>query len=103
MGQAAVVSLRARPDAWDTPQLGAHHRSFAHHFTPVGYGAGKFAVTAVLTKTPSEEIRKQYVLTARTKALSEDRVLYKHVSQRVDPSSPDSLPPLCVFLQARCY
>ncbi|QXZ10748.1 ABC transporter permease subunit [Comamonas sp. Y33R10-2] len=42
--------------------------------------AGSFAVTAMLTKNSFlEEIRKQYVLTARAKGLSERQVLYKHV------------------------
>jgi len=39
-----------------------------------------FAVTTLLTKnTFLEEIRKQYVLVARAKGLSQGRVLYKHV------------------------
>ncbi|HVK95529.1 MAG TPA: microcin C ABC transporter permease YejB [Noviherbaspirillum sp.] len=42
--------------------------------------AGSFAVMTMLTKnTFLEEIRKQYVLTARAKGLSEQTVLYKHV------------------------
>ena len=41
---------------------------------------GSFAVNAILTKNSFlEEIRKQYVLTARAKGLSERSVLYKHV------------------------
>ncbi|TXL63823.1 microcin C ABC transporter permease YejB [Zeimonas arvi] len=41
---------------------------------------GSFAVTTMLTKnTFLEEIRKQYVLTARAKGLSERKVFYKHV------------------------
>jgi microcin C transport system permease protein len=41
---------------------------------------GSFAVTAMLTKNAFlEEIRKQYVLTARAKGLDERRVLWKHV------------------------
>jgi len=41
---------------------------------------GSFAVTTMLTKnTFIEEMRKQYVLVARAKGLSEKRVLYKHV------------------------
>jgi microcin C transport system permease protein len=39
-----------------------------------------FAVVTLLTKnTFVEEIRKQYVLVARSKGLSQDRVLYKHI------------------------
>jgi microcin C transport system permease protein len=41
---------------------------------------GSFAVITMLTKNAFlEEIRKQYVLTARAKGLSEARVLWKHV------------------------
>ncbi|MBS0308700.1 MAG: microcin C ABC transporter permease YejB [Proteobacteria bacterium] len=41
---------------------------------------GSFAVMAMLTKnTFIEEIRKQYVLTARAKGLPEHQVLYKHI------------------------
>ena len=42
--------------------------------------AGSFAVTAMLTKNSFlEEIRKQYVMTARAKGLSERQVLWRHV------------------------
>ena len=41
---------------------------------------GSFAVTTMLTKNAFlEEIRKQYVLTARAKGLSDRQVLWKHV------------------------
>lgn len=41
---------------------------------------GSFAVTTMLTKNSFlEEIRKQYVLTARAKGLSERQVLWRHV------------------------
>lgn len=41
---------------------------------------GSFAVTTLLTKnTFLEEIRRQYVLTARAKGLPEQKVLYKHI------------------------
>ena len=41
---------------------------------------GSFAVTTLLTKnTFVEEIRKQYVLVARAKGLSQRQVLYKHI------------------------
>ena len=41
---------------------------------------GSLAVMTLLTKNSFlEEIRKQYVLTARAKGLSENRVLYKHI------------------------
>jgi microcin C transport system permease protein len=41
---------------------------------------GSFAITTMLTKNSFlEEIRKQYVLTARAKGLTERRVLWKHI------------------------
>jgi microcin C transport system permease protein len=41
---------------------------------------GSFAVTTMLTKnTFLEEVRRQYVVTARAKGLSERRVFYRHV------------------------
>ena len=41
---------------------------------------GSFAVTTMLTKNAFlEEIRKQYVVTARAKGLDERQVLWKHV------------------------
>ena len=44
------------------------------------YAIGSFAIITMLTKnTFVEEIRKQYVLAARAKGLSERKVLYKHV------------------------
>ena len=44
------------------------------------FAIGSFAVLTLLTKnTFVEEIRKQYVLVARAKGLSERNVLYKHV------------------------
>jgi microcin C transport system permease protein len=44
------------------------------------FAIGSFAVLTLLTKnTFVEEIRKQYVLVARAKGLSERTVLYKHV------------------------
>jgi microcin C transport system permease protein len=42
--------------------------------------AGSFAVMTMLTKnTFLEEMRKQYVLTARAKGVAEKQVLYKHI------------------------
>jgi len=41
---------------------------------------GSLAVMTLLTKNSFlEEIRKQYVLTARAKGLSENKVLYRHI------------------------
>ena len=44
------------------------------------FSIGSFAIVTMLTKnTFLEEIRKQYVLVARAKGLSERRVLYRHI------------------------
>ena len=46
----------------------------------IALGIGGFATTTLLTKNSFlDEIRKQYVVTARAKGLSERRVLYGHV------------------------
>jgi microcin C transport system permease protein len=52
-----------------------------HMVLPITSSAvGSLAVMTLLTKNSFlEEIRKQYVLTARAKGLSENRVLYRHV------------------------
>ena len=46
----------------------------------IAMAVGAFATTTLLTKNSFlDEIRKQYVVTARAKGLSERQVLYKHV------------------------
>jgi microcin C transport system permease protein len=46
----------------------------------ISSAVGSLAVMTLLTKNSFlEEIRKQYVITARAKGLSENRVLYRHV------------------------
>jgi microcin C transport system permease protein len=54
---------------------------FWHLVLPItSMGLGAFATTTLLTKNSFlDEIRKQYVLTARAKGASERRVLYGHV------------------------
>ena len=54
---------------------------FWHLVLPVTASVlGNFAVITILTKNSFlEEIRKQYVMTARAKGLSEKKVLWKHV------------------------
>ena len=54
---------------------------FRHLVLPIAAMAvGAFATTTLLTKNSFlDEIRKQYVVTARAKGLSENRVLYGHV------------------------
>jgi len=78
-----------------------------HMVLPITASAvGSLAVMTLLTKNSFlEEIRKQYVLTARAKGLSENQVLYKHVFRNaIHPdhppvfpatSSPRSLPAAC--------
>jgi len=69
-------------DNWDQLSLLGKLTDYLWHITlPIlASVVGGFAVTTMLTKnTFLEEIRKQYVLTARAKGCSERRVLYKHV------------------------
>lgn len=69
-------------DNWEMLPWYAKITDYLWHITlPVlASVAGSFAVMTMLTKnTFLEEIRKQYVLTARAKGLSERAVLYKHV------------------------
>ena len=67
---------------WDSLSWGARVVDYLWHIAmPItAMVLGSFAVTAMLTKNSFlEEIRKQYVLTARAKGLSERTVLWKHV------------------------
>ena len=82
-GQLGWFPLRGLTSAnWDDLSWPARITDYLWHITlPVtAMVMGSFAVTAMLTKNSFlEEIRKQYVLTARAKGLSERQVLYKHV------------------------
>src|SRR5450830_1207696 len=82
-GQLQWFPLRGLTSAnWETLGWGARITDYLWHITLpiISMVLGSFAVTAVLTKNSFlEEIRKQYVLTARAKGLSERQVLYKHV------------------------
>jgi microcin C transport system permease protein len=82
-GQLQWFPLRGLTSAnWDELSWGARIVDYLWHITlPVtAMVAGSFAVTAMLTKNAFlEEIRKQYVLTARAKGLSDRQVLWKHV------------------------
>ena len=82
-GQLQWFSLRGLTSAnWDELSWGAKIVDYLWHITlPVtAMVLGSFAVTAMLTKNSFlEEIRKQYVLTARAKGLTERQVLWKHV------------------------
>jgi microcin C transport system permease protein len=67
---------------WDSLSRGAQVVDYLWHIAlPItAMVLGSFAVTTMLTKNAFlEEIRKQYVLTARAKGLSEQQVLWKHV------------------------
>jgi len=67
---------------WEDLSLGAKVVDYLWHITlPVTASVvGSFAVITMLTKNAFlDEIRKQYVLTARAKGLDERKVLWKHV------------------------
>ena len=69
-------------DNWEEMAWPARIADYFWHLTLplVCLTIGAFAVTTMLTKnTFVEEIRKQYVLVARAKGLSQQRVLYKHI------------------------
>jgi microcin C transport system permease protein len=82
-GQLQWFPLRGLTSSdWDQMTWGARIVDYLWHITlPVtAMVVGSFATTAMLTKNSFlEEIRKQYVVTARAKGLSERRVLWKHV------------------------
>ncbi|WP_332815715.1 microcin C ABC transporter permease YejB [Ramlibacter sp.] len=82
-GQLQWFPLRGLTSAnWDQLSLAGKVVDYLWHIAlPVtAMVFGSFAVTAMLTKNSFlEEIRKQYVLTARAKGLDERRVLWKHV------------------------
>lgn len=82
-GQLGWFPLRGLTSGnWDEMNCGARIVDYLWHITlPVtAMVVGSFAVTTMLTKNSFlEEIRKQYVLTARAKGLDERRVLWKHV------------------------
>jgi microcin C transport system permease protein len=69
-------------DNWEDLSLAAKILDYLWHITlPVtAMALGAFATSTLLTKNSFlDEIRKQYVLTARMKGLSERQVLYGHV------------------------
>jgi len=82
-GQLQWFPLRGLTSSnWETLSLGGKIVDYLWHIAlPVtAMVLGSFAVTAMLTKNAFlEEIRKQYVMTARAKGLSERQVLWKHV------------------------
>jgi microcin C transport system permease protein len=82
-GQLQWFPLRGLTSSnWEQLSWGAKLVDYLWHIAlPVTASVvGSFAVITMLTKNAFlEEIRKQYVLTARAKGLSENRVLYRHV------------------------
>jgi microcin C transport system permease protein len=82
-GQLQWFPLRGLTSSnWEQMGWGAKVVDYLWHIAlPVTASVlGSFAVITMLTKNAFlEEIRKQYVLTARAKGLSERRVLYGHV------------------------
>ncbi|MFZ2738309.1 MAG: ABC transporter permease subunit [Burkholderiaceae bacterium] len=82
-GQLQWFPLRGLTSGnWESLSWGARIVDYLWHITlPITASVlGAFAVTTMLTKNSFlEEIRKQYVLTARAKGLEERRVLWRHV------------------------
>ncbi|KAF1046504.1 microcin C ABC transporter permease YejB [Xylophilus sp.] len=82
-GQLQWFPLRGLTSAnWESLGWGGKVVDYLWHITlPVtAMVFGSFAVTAMLTKNSFlEEIRKQYVLTARAKGLTDRQVLWRHV------------------------
>ena len=82
-GQLQWFPLRGLTSAnWETLSWSAKIIDYLWHIAmPVTASViGSFAVITMLTKNSFlEEIRKQYVVTARAKGLDEKSVLYKHV------------------------
>lgn len=69
-------------DNWDELSWYGKISDYLWHITlpVISLTVGSFAVMTMLTKNSFiEEIRKQYVLTARAKGLSQNAVLYKHI------------------------
>ena len=69
-------------DNWETLSWFGKTKDYLWHITlpVISLVVGSFAVMTILTKNSFlEEIRKQYVLTARAKGLTENTVLYKHI------------------------
>jgi len=82
-GQLQWFPLRGLTSSnWEELSWAARIVDYLWHITlPItAMVLGSFAVTTMLTKNAFlEEIRKQYVMTARAKGLSERQVLWKHI------------------------
>tara|TARA_Y100000996_G_scaffold409153_1_gene389351 strand:+ start:305 stop:1333 length:1029 start_codon:yes stop_codon:yes gene_type:complete len=69
-------------DNWDSLSIGGKILDYLWHMTLpiISSVIGSFAVMTMLTKNSFiEEIKKQYVLTAKSKGLTDNQILYKHV------------------------
>lgn len=69
-------------DNWESLSWFGKITDYLWHITlpVISLTVGSFAIMTMLTKNSFiEEIRKQYVLTARAKGLTENAVLYKHI------------------------
>ena len=69
-------------DNWEELSLFGKITDYLWHITlpVISLVVGSFAIMTMLTKNSFiEELRKQYVLTARAKGLLQNRVLYRHV------------------------
>jgi microcin C transport system permease protein len=69
-------------EGYETWSAGKKFLDYLHHLVApiICLTIGSFAVLTMLTKNSMlEEIHKQYVLTARSKGLSERKVIFKHV------------------------
>ena len=69
-------------DNWETLSWFGKTTDYLWHITlpVISLVVGSFAVMTILTKNSFlEEIRKQYVLTAKAKGLTENKILYKHI------------------------
>jgi microcin C transport system permease protein len=74
--------LTSDAEIWDSLTLWGKAKDYAWHITlpVVASTISSFATLTLLTKNSFlDEIRKQYVMTARAKGLAERRVLYGHV------------------------
>jgi microcin C transport system permease protein len=72
----------ASVEGYETWSAGKKLLDYLHHLVApiICLTIGSFAVLTMLTKNSMlEEIHKQYVLTARSKGLSERKVIFKHV------------------------
>jgi microcin C transport system permease protein len=82
-GQLQWFPLRGLTSSnWEELTWGARIVDYLWHITlpVIAMVLGSFAVTTMLTKNAFlEEIRKQYVMTARAKGLTERQVMWKHV------------------------